>query len=513
MTATRSVSLNLAGIVVEGERRAADSTALICGATRLTWRQLHERVRRFAGALSSLGVTRGRHVALLLPNVPEFTIACFAAHYVGAPVVPLNVLLTADEIHHHLEDSGAVALVAWRACGKTAREAAARCGTMERLILAGDGPPDGGAAPGSPDMAALIAAARAVRDPAATSPDDTAVLIYTSGTTGRPKGAELTHAGLHANAACVARLHHLGPGTVGLAALPLFHSFGQTVMQNAVLMGGGCVVLMPRFEAGAALELMARHGVTFFAGVPTMYHALLHHQGAGPRGTIRLERCMSGGAPMPAEVMRAFEQRFHVAILESYGLSETSPVATSNRSPEERRPGSIGLPIEGVELRLVDDRGAVIEGPGIPGEICIRGHNVMKGYYRRPEATREAIPDGWLRTGDVAVRDEQGYYTIVDRKKDIILRGGYTVYPREIEEILYSHPAVLEAAVVGIPHERQGEEIKAVVVPRPGTDPSEGAIIAWCRRRLAAYKYPRRVEFRSALPRGPTGKILKRQLR
>jgi len=274
---------------------------------------------------------------------------------------------------------------------------------------------------------------------------------------------------------------------------------------------------MRRFEPEAALELMERHRVTFFAGVPTMYFGLLQHvdadEDAGRRRLDALATCLSGGAPMPVEVMRAFDERYGVSILESYGLSETSPVASINHPDRPKKPGSIGTPIDGVEFRLVDDAGHPIDAAGTPGEICIKGYNIMKGYHARPEATAEAIHDGWFRTGDVAVRDTDGYYVIVDRKKDMILRGGFNVYPREIEEVLYAHPAVREAAVIGVPHESHGEEIRAVIALKPGAAADSGEIIAYCRQRLAAYKYPRQVEFRDTLPKGPTGKILKKALR
>ncbi|HET6372691.1 MAG TPA: AMP-binding protein, partial [Candidatus Polarisedimenticolia bacterium] len=333
-------------------------------------------------------------------------------------------------------------------------------------------------------------------------------------TTGRPKGAELTHFNLSHNAETVGqRLLRLPEETTALAALPFFHSFGQTVIQNTVLMRGGTVVLMQRFDAVSALELIQGHGVTFFAGVPTMYFELLRHTTMSGLRLEGLTHLMSGGAPMPVEVMKEFERRHDAAILESYGLSETSPVASSNVPDRPRKAGSIGLPIEGIEFKLVDERGDSITDPMVPGEICIKGPNVMKGYYKRPESTAEAIQAGWLRTGDVAHRDEEGYYFIVDRKKDVILRGGFNVYPREVEEALYAHPAIAEAAVVGVRDERLGEEVKAVVALKTGASATEREIIEHCRGRLAAYKCPRIVEFRDSLPKGPTGKILKRVLR
>ncbi|MEA2843079.1 MAG: long-chain acyl-CoA synthetase, partial [Actinomycetota bacterium] len=280
----------------------------------------------------------------------------------------------------------------------------------------------------------------------------------------------------------------------------------------AVLAVGGKLVLPPRFEPAAALALMAGHRVTVFGGVPTMFVAMLEAAGADC-DLPALRWCVSGGAPMPAPVMDAFEARFGVCVLEGYGLSEASPVVSFTMPDRPRTPGSIGYPLPGVEMQLLDGDGMVVDGPEIPGEICVRGPGVMKGYWRNPEATAETIVDGWLRTGDVGVVDGCGAYRIIDRKKDMIIRGGFNVYPREVEDVLYRHPAVVQAAVVGVPDARYGEEVKAVVTLSPGAVVSAAEIVAFCRRHLAAYKYPRVVEIRDDMPLGPTGKILKTALR
>jgi long-chain acyl-CoA synthetase len=508
------MSLNLALLLRESAATYPQKTALAIGDTDLTYEAVHLFAQRFAGGLASLSVEPGQHVALLLPNVPHFTIAYFGSHYAGTPVVPLNVLLTADEIAYHLEDSDAVALVAWEGFLKAAAEGFARVEHCRHLIVARANPSDWSAPEGAVNMAALIAGANPVTDLPATAPDDAAVILYTSGTTGRPKGAELTHFNLFFNALCTAtRVAPLDPDTVALATLPLFHIFGQTVMQNAPIFAGGTVVLLPRFEPKAAFDLMESHRVNFFAGVPTMYLALLNYPGADQYDLSGLKRCVCGGASMPVEVMRAFDEKYHVNILEGYGLSETSPVAAFNPLDRPKKAGSIGLPIWGVELRLVDDEGNVIEAPDTRGEIQIKGHNVMKGYWKRPGATAEAMKAGWFATGDIATRDADGYYFIVDRKKDMIIRGGYNVYPREVEEVLYGHAAIAEAAVIGVDHPTHGEEVKAVVVLKVGASVTEQEIIDHCREHLAAYKYPRMVEFREELPKTATGKILKRELR
>ena len=339
------------------------------------------------------------------------------------------------------------------------------------------------------------------------------MILYTSGTTGKPKGAELTHSNLLINSAMVVpRLVPLCGDDVALAALPLFHSFGQTCIQNASIAAGGTFTLLPRFGPEEAFAIMERHRVTLFAGVPTMYFALLHHETKRAPDLSALKYCMAGGSAMPVEVMRAFEAKFPVKILEGYGLSETSPVASFNVLDRPRHPGSIGYPVWGVEMCILDDSDRPV-ADGEPGEICIRGHNIMKGYWKRPDATKESLRSGWFHSGDIGVRDPGGSYRIVDRKKDMILRGGFNVYPREVEEVLYAHPAVLEAAVIGVPHESHGEEVKAVIVARPESGLTREAVTAWCKERLAAYKYPRIVEFSEVLPKGPTGKILKRELR
>ncbi|HVU01317.1 MAG TPA: long-chain fatty acid--CoA ligase [Polyangiaceae bacterium] len=508
------MSLNLASLVRESAALFPKKPAIIIGENAISYEMLHAQVQRLAGAFQKLGLHRGQHVALMMPNVPHFTIAYFAAHYAGLPVVPLNVLLTPDEIAYHLTDSDAVALVVWEGFLEHAKAGFSRVDTCKHLVVAKANPEDRTAPEGALNMSALIANGDPLTEVSDTMPDDTAVVLYTSGTTGRPKGAELTHFNLFYNCEYTStRLMPLSPETVALVVLPLFHSFGQTCFQNGVMRVGGTMVLLPRFEPQAAFELMHRHKVTYFGGVPTMYFALLHYADSGKYDLSSLKLCCSGGAAMPVEVMKAFDEKYGVNILEGYGLSETSPVASFNVLDRPKKAGSIGIPIAGVEFKLTDDAGKTITEPLVPGEICIKGHNVMKGYYKRPEATAESIKAGWFSTGDVAHRDADGYYFIVDRKKDMIIRGGFNVYPREIEEVLYAHPSVLEAAVIGVPHESHGEEVKAVIALRPGTTATAEDIVSYCKEKLAAYKYPRIVEFMDSLPKTATGKILKRELR
>jgi long-chain acyl-CoA synthetase len=500
-------------VLADSAARHPAHPALIAGDTTVHYAGLDILARMFAGALGGLGglgVRPGEHVALLLPNVPQFSVAYFGAHYAGTPVVPLNVLLTADELAYHLEDSQAAVVVVWESFLGPLQEALARpgAGTVRHVIVARADQADLSAPDGCHNLTALVSRATPVAAPHPT----TAVVLYTSGTTGRPKGAELTHANLLHNARGAAALVDLGPDTVALVTLPLFHAFGMTVMHNAVLSAGGALVLLPRFHPQTALRLMHHHRVTLFGGVPTMFVALLEAATADD-DLSALRWCISGGAPMPAPVMSAFEARFGVTVLEGYGLSETSPVVSFTVPDRPRTPGSIGYPLPGVDVRLVDDGGGLVITPDTAGEVQVHGPNVMKGYWRNPAATAEAVVDGWLRTGDIGMTDVHGALRIVDRKKDLIIRGGYNVYPREVEGVLHLHPAVAMAAVVGVPDSRQGEEVKAVVTLKPGTTATPNEIKAFCRSHLAAYKYPRVVEVRDTLPLGPTGKVLKTALR
>jgi long-chain acyl-CoA synthetase len=505
------MSLNLATVLREADQRHPDKLALIASERTMTYRELYGASQRLAGSLRALGCKRGGHVALMLPNIPEFTVAYYACHLLGLVLVPLNVMLKADEVAYHLEDSDAVALVVWQGFRAQLGDGIERVPACRLLITVGA--VSESELNGAHSFERLVEDGEAEGEVPDTRADDTAVLLYTSGTTGRPKGAELTHFNLFFNADMAARVHGVDADSVSLAVLPLFHSFGQTVIQNATFLRGGTLVMLPRFEAKAAFEMIQRHRVSFFAGVPTMYFALLHHPEAATYDLSSLRTCASGGAPMPVEVMRRFDETYGSNILEGYGLSETSPLASVNPMDRPKKPGSIGRPLWGIEFRLVAEDGTTITDPGVPGEIHIKGHNIMKGYYKRREATADAIQDGWFRTGDVATRDDDGYYFIVDRKKDMILRGGYNVYPREVEEVLYRHAAVAEAAVIGVPHEALGEEVVAVVALRSGAYATAEELVLFCRQHLAAYKHPREVRFVEALPKGPTGKILKRELR
>jgi len=495
------MQLNLGVILRESAATRPDHIALRLNERTLSYAEVDREARVIATGLRELGIAPGQAVAVLIPNVPEFTTVYFGILYAGCTVVPINVLLSAPEITYHLQDSEAKLLVAHPFFAESVRAGASEAGVP---IIWSSGEGD--------DTLEAMAAHPPLSDLYPTLPTDTAVVLYTSGTTGKPKGAELTHSNLFLNCSVVVpRLIPLESELVMIATLPLFHSFGQTAVQNVSIAAGGTITMLPRFTPEDAFKIMERDRVTVFAGVPTMYFALLHHEFEREYDLSALEHCMSGGAPMPVEVMKAFEKKYPVKILEGYGLSETSPVASFNMAGRPRKPGTIGYPVWGTEMRIVDEQDRPLPD-GERGEVCIRGHHVMKGYLKRPEATKEALRGGWFHSGDIGTRSPEGYFTIVDRKKDMILRGGFNVYPREVEEVLYTHEAVAEVAVIGIPDPEKGEEIKAVIALAPGAELSAEDVVAFCKERLAAYKYPRIVEFRDSLPKGSTGKILKREL-
>jgi long-chain acyl-CoA synthetase len=490
--------MNLAQILLDAAEPDPGHVAVKLDDAELTYEQLVAASARVAGLLREHGVSPGDRVGIMLPNIPYFPVCYYGIVRAGGVVVPMNVLLKKREVAFYLEDPGAKLVFVWDGFAHDAAAGAEQAGAECLVVKAGE-------------FEQQLAAAEPVDEVADTADQDTAVILYTSGTTGTPKGAELTHANLTRNAEAARGLFGLGANAITLGALPLFHSFGQTCGMNATIGGGGILTLIPRFDPGKALEIIQRDRVNVFQGVPTMYNAMLHYPERDQYDTSSLQICASGGSAMPVELMRGFEQALHCKVLEGYGLSETSPVASFNHADRERKPGSIGTPIEGVEMKLVDDDGNDVP-QGEVGEIVIRGPNVMKGYWNRPEATEETIRDGWLYTGDMGTADEDGYFFIVDRKKDMIIRGGYNVYPREIEEVLYEHPDVREAAVLGVPHDEYGEEIGAAVALKDGAEVSADELRAYVKEQVAAYKYPRQIWFVDDLPKGPTGKILKREI-
>jgi long-chain acyl-CoA synthetase len=513
---------NLAVMLEDSARTVPDREAVVCGPVRLTYREVDAAANKVANLLVSRGIEPGDKVALTCPNLPFFPIVYYGILKAGAVVVPLNVLFKAREVAYHLNDSEAVGYFCFEGppdlpMGSEGWHGFAEAAGCEHFFLVEARPGESPGIDGAETFAAAIEQMGTTFETRVTQPGDPAVILYTSGTTGQPKGAELSHSNISLNVLTNHRLFQVDPlePDTHLVALPLFHSFGQTVQLNAGFGAGATLVLLPRFDPATALELMDAEEVTFFAGVPTMYWGLLGaltEEVNVDKIAGNLRRAISGGSSLPVEILEQVKKRFHIEILEGYGLSETSPVATFSQLGTEPRPGSIGTPVWGVEVKLIDNDWNTVEEPDTVGEIAIRGHNIMNGYYKRPEDTAWAIRDGWFRSGDLARRDKDGFYYIVDRAKDLILRGGYNVYPREVEEVLMTHPGVSLAAVVGVPHDRHGEEVKAFVIREEGTDLTEEELVTWAKDQMAGYKYPRVVEFRDALPMTATGKILKREL-
>jgi long-chain acyl-CoA synthetase len=514
--------LNLSVFLEDSARTHPDRDAVVLGDTRLTYAEVNGFANQVANLLVSRGIRPGDKVALSCPNLPYFPIVYYGILKAGGVVVPLNVLLKGREVAYHLDDSDAKAYFCFQGTPELPMGQAGYAGFSEvdgcehffmiTADLAAPSPVEG-----TETLAQALAEQPVTFESAATEATDTAVILYTSGTTGQPKGAELTHANMVLNALTSNRLF----GTLAtehethLVVLPLFHSFGQTTNMNSGFSVGATLVLLPRFDAQQAIGLMQKEDVTFFAGVPTMYWGLLGALDEDvdvDRIANNLRRAVSGGSALPVEILNRFKEKFHVQILEGYGLSETSPVATFSDPQRDPRPGSIGVPIWGIDVKLVDPDWNTVGEAGEIGEIAVRGHNIMKGYYKRPEATAAVMRDGWFRTGDLARRDEDGFYYIVDRAKDMIIRGGFNVYPREVEEVLMTHEAVSLAAVVGVPHESHGEEIKAFVILEEGASVTEDELREWAKEQMAGYKYPRIIQFAKDLPMTSTGKILKREL-
>ena len=500
------MSLTIASILAESATRFPDNTAVVLGDVRITYAELWGHARQYAAVLRERGVGPGDKVALLLPNTPHFPLAYFATVALGAVAVPVHALLKAEEIEYVLSDSGARTLVCAAPLLAEGAKGAELAGVPVLAVM------DGGDA-SIERIDTLALAASPIEAFVPREPSDTAVILYTSGTTGKPKGAEITHLNVTMNVMVSAQhSFDIDASDVVLGCLPLFHTFGQTCCMNTAFYVGATVVLLPRFDGAEALRLLVEEKCTIFMGVPTMYVGLLE---AAKTSDARptLKSALSGGAALPLAVLEKFAEVFGTSILEGYGLTETSPVATFNQKGFDPVAGTVGKTIWGVEVEVAKaevDESIELLPTGELGEIVVRGHNVFKGYLNKPEATAQAIVDGWFRTGDLGTKDADGYVRIVDRKKDMVIRGGYNVYPRDVEEVLLRHPAVGQVAVIGLPDAQYGEEVCAVVV-KDG-EVSEEDLVAWSKEQLAAYKYPRRVMFTDAFPLGPSGKVLKREL-
>ncbi|MDX6229011.1 MAG: long-chain acyl-CoA synthetase [Frankiales bacterium] len=503
------MTLSIASLLAESALRRPDKTAVICETTSVTYGQLWDQARRYATVLRERGVGPGDRVGMLMPNIPQFPMTYYGVLALGAVVVPIHSLLKAEEVAFVLSDAAVSVLVcAAPLLGEGAPGAKLADIPLLSVLDGGD--------PGIERLDLLAQEVEPVASYVQREASDDAVFLYTSGTTGQPKGAVMSHLNMLMNAQlCATNIIEISVDDVVLAVLPLFHSFGQTCVMNASFVNGATLVMMPRFDGPRALELMVAHRVTLFEGVPTMYIGLLEAARTDPRRPP-LRNATSGGASLPATVIEAFQEAFGVDIYEGYGLSETAPVATFNQRAYGRKAGTVGCAIWGVDVEMARpeiEESIELLPVGELGEIVIRGHNVMSRYHNRPEATAAAIVDGWFRSGDLGTKDADGFVTIVDRKKDMVLRGGFNVYPREVEEVLLRHPAVAQVAVISVPDDRYGEEVCAVVIRTAGgAGATAEEIIDWARERMAAYKYPRLVRFVDAMPLGPSGKVLKREL-
>lgn len=514
-------ALNLASVLEQSAKIFPKKTAVIFNETKLTFSQLNAMSNQIANGLLSKGIKQGDKVALSCINIPFFPAVYYAILKIGATVVPLNILLKRNEIVYHLEDSNAQAYLAFIGTkdlpmGQEAYNAVIEVKTCKYFCLITPSADMQSPFSGVETIFTLMKNQSPNFHALSTESSDDAVILYTSGTTGKPKGAILTHSNIFQNAMGAATLFRSSSVDIHLIVLPLFHSFGQVVQMNQAFLVGSTVVLLPRFTPDTVLKAFQEENITIFCGVPTMYWAILHYPEKNKFDLAKISKTLrlgaSGGSALPVEVIKQFEQEFHIPIIEGYGLSEASPVVTFSRTDLPKKPGSIGVAIQGVDILILGEDGKEVS-TGQIGELVARGHGVMKGYLGKPEETAKTFKDGWLHTGDLAKQDEDGYYYIVDRLKDMIIRGGENVYPREVEEILMTHPDVSLATVVGIPHEQYGEEIKAFVVLKQNSTLSEQQLIAWSKEHMAAYKYPRFVEFRTALPMNATGKILKRELK
>lgn len=477
-------------------------------------------VSKFASALQDLGIKKGDHIAFLLGNTPHFLISLYATMRIGATAIPVNPIYTPDEISYIIQNSDAKAVIALDQLLPLVEQAAGAFPTVAHYIICETDPSTTekiAALPASVknkvrSFTQLIGAGTTNGHPVDVDENETAIILYTSGTTGRPKGAMLTHKNIYSNARDVADYLGFSEGDRVVATLPVFHVFALTVVVNAPLLKGATILLVPRFSPGDVFKITREKEATVFAGVPTMYNFLYQFPEGRKEDFESIRLSISGGSSLPVALLHNFEEKFNVRISEGYGLSESSPVTCFNPTDRERIPGSIGTTITNVENKVVDELGDEVPD-GEVGELIVRGPNVMKGYYKMPEETAATLRDGWLYTGDLARRDEDGYFYIVDRKKDLVIVGGYNVYPREVEEVLFEHRDVVEAAVIGVPDPDFGEAVHAFVVLKDGVKEDVESLESYCRKRLAKYKVPKHIEFLDELPKNTTGKILRRTLK
>lgn len=502
---------------------------------KLTYRSLWDQIQKLATALHLLGVERGTRVAIMLPNCPQAVISYYATLWLGAVAVMTNPMYVEREMDHQWNDSGAKVLIVLdhlypkvaKVLPKTGIESVIVTGIKEylpfplkwlypikarRQKLFTSVPYNGKTL----NFSRIIGSNPASAPPCSVALEDLALLQYTGGTTGTSKGVMLTHKNILANVVQIAGWFpdlHWGAERY-ISILPFFHVFGMTVGMNFPLYTGGTVILVPRFEINEFLKVLQKARPTLFPGVPTIFVAIVNRPDIQNYDLSSIRFCITGSAPMPVEVLRKFEQLTGSIIIEGYGLTESSPVTHCNPIVGVRKPGSIGIPLSDTDCKVVDmEMGTQELPPGVEGELLVRGPQVMQGYWNLPKETAATLRDGWLYTGDIAKMDEDAYVFIVDRKKDMIITGGYNVYPREVDEVLYEHPKILDAVTVGIPDPYRGETVKVFIVPKPGASMTEEEVIEFCKFRMAAYKVPRFVEFRESLPKTTVGKILRRELR
>lgn len=512
--------MNLSFILESSAKDLPGKDAIVFGDTRLNYAQLNGAANQVANALIARGIKKGDKVALSCLNVPYFPMVYYGILKAGAIVVPLSVLLKHNEVAYHLSDSEAKAYFCFEGnealpMGKEGYEGFQQVDSCEHFYTITANPASPSPFGDTETLGMMMNGVAPTFDTVQTQENDTAVIIYTSGTTGHPKGAQLSHSNLLMNAVMVKDMINVVREDILMTVLPLFHIFGQSVQMNTSILTGCTNVLVARFVPDDVFGVMLKEKVSFFAGVPTMYWALTH--AAISKEHIaeiskNMRVALSGGASLPVKVLKDFEAKFNVPILEGYGMSEGSPVVTFNKLTRKRKPGSVGSAVWGVDVMLVDEDGKAVP-QGEKGELIYRGHNVMKGYYNKPEANAKTLKNGWLYSGDIAIMDEDGDYYIVDRIKDMIIRGGLNVYPREVEDVMMKHPAVSLVAVIGVADDEKGEEIMACVVLKDGQVATPEELIAFTKGELAAYKYPRVVEIRASLPMSATGKILKKVLR
>ena len=503
--------MKAAALLPDAAEAVPDRTVIEHAGQAITYAELAERATQVAGAMRDAGLRPGDAVAVMLPNVPEFAATVAGSLLLGTRLVPMNYLLQPREVRYVLADSSVRLLVTDRTLLPQVEPALARLDAPPQLVVVG-GSIGSGSVGNHHDFASWTAAAPPHRDPELVADDAPLLTLYTSGTTGAPKGALITGANLLSQFAMTARAFPPSEGERSLCVLPLFHVFALNALLLQAFFQRTTVVLHSRFDTAETAHSLAHDRITLFAGVPTMYFYLLGHEGLDDLSFPHLRTCISGGAPLPVEVLHEFERRVGITIHEGYGLTETTVAVCVNHPGRERKPGTIGTPYEGVQMKIVDAAGRELPR-GDVGEVVIQSPNVMKGYHGKPEATADALVDGWFHTGDLGVCDEDGYFSIVDRVKDMILVGGFNVYPREIEELLHEIPGVGEAAVLGVPDSARGERVRAVIAPKPGQRVTEQVVRAHLERELASYKLPREYVFTSELPKGPTGKVLKRVLR